>query len=132
MKTGLSELDAKRLLDAIDSKMNSLGFQISETPDFLIDIRSIEYQGAPRNTVGVGLGGAGRNMGGGISLGIPVGQGNLNRQISIDFVDEKGKGLFWQAVSESSFNPNTTPENREAQLKAIVAKVLAGYPPKKS
>ena len=132
MNTGLSELDTKRLLDAIDSKMNTLGFEISETPDFLIDIRSAEFQGAPRNTVGVGLGGGGRNVGGGISVGIPVGQSNMNRQITIDFVDEKGKGLFWQAVSESSFNPNASPENRETRLKAVVEKVLVKFPPKKS
>ncbi|APY10398.1 hypothetical protein BWZ22_03700 [Seonamhaeicola sp. S2-3] len=130
METGLSELDTKRLLDAIDTKMASLGLTISENPDFLIDIRSVEFQGAPRQTVGVGLGGGGRNMGGGVSIGIPVGGTNVNRQITVDFVDEKGKGLFWQAVSESSFNVNASPENREERLKAIVEKVLAGYPPK--
>lgn len=130
MKTGLSELDTKRLLDAIDAKMASLGFKVSQTPDFLIDIRSAEFQGGPRNTIGVGLGGGGRNAGGGVSIGIPVGQSNVSRQITIDFVDEKGKGLFWQAISESSFNPNATPENREARLKTIVEKVLAAYPPK--
>lgn len=131
MKTGLSALDTKRLLDAIDAKMTSLGFNVSENPDFLIDIRSAEFQGAPRQTVGVGIGGGGRNAGGGISIGIPVGQANVNRQITIDFVDETGKGLFWQAVSESSFNANTTPEKREERLKAITEKVLAGYPPEK-
>ena len=130
MKTGLNELDTKRLLDAIDTKMSALGFKVSETPDFLIDIKSVEFQGAPRQTVGVGLGGGGRNAGGGISIGIPVGQANVNRQITIDFVDEKGKGLFWQAVSESSFNPSATPEKRDERLKAIVEKVLTGYPPK--
>lgn len=130
MKTGLSELDTKRLLDAIDTKMASLGLTISENPDFLIDIRSVEFQGTPRQTVGVGLGGGGRNMGGGVSIGIPVGGTNVNRQITIDFVDENGKGLFWQAVSEASFNVNASPENREERLKTIVEKVLAEYPPK--
>ncbi|WP_406684816.1 DUF4136 domain-containing protein [Seonamhaeicola sp. MEBiC1930] len=129
MKTGLSELDTKRLLDAMDAKMTSLGFSVSENPDFLIDIRSAEFQGAPRQTVGVGLGGGGRNVGGGISIGIPVGSANVNRQITIDFVDEKGKGLFWQAVSESSFNPNANPEKREERLTAIVEKILVRYPP---
>ncbi|TXG34561.1 DUF4136 domain-containing protein [Seonamhaeicola maritimus] len=130
MKTGLSELDTKRLLDAIDSKMNALGIKVSETPDFLIDIKSAELHGAPGQTVGVGLGGGGGNVGGGISIGIPVGQSNVNRQITLDFVDEKGKGLFWQAISESSFNPSATPESREARLKSIVEKILTNYPPK--
>ncbi len=131
MKTGLSELDTKRLLDAIDKKMTSLGFTVSETPDFLIDIRSAEFQGAPRQTVGVGLGGGGRNVGGGVSIGIPIGGSNITRQITIDFVDEKGKGLFWQAVSESNYRPNAIPGEREEKLKAIVEKVLEVYPPEK-
>lgn len=131
MKTGLSELDTKRFLDAFDAKMAAKGFTFSETPDFLVDIKSSEYQEAQRNNIGVGLGGSVRNMGGGISIGLPLGNSNINRQIIIDFVDENGKGLFWQAVYESSFNPNASPENREQLFNAIAEKVLAKYPPKR-
>ena len=131
METGLNELDTKRLLDAIDAKMESRGYNISENPDFFIDIKSTEYQGQQRQTVGVGVGGGGRNVGGGISIGLPIGQANINRQITIDFVDENKKQLFWQAISESSFNPKATPEKREEKLNAIVEKVLSKYPPEK-
>lgn len=130
MNTGLSPLDTKRLLDALDKKMAEKGFVLAETPDFFIDIKSSEYQQVQRNNVGVGLGGGGGNMGGGISIGLPIGQANVNRQITIDFVDENKKQLFWQAVSESNFKPNATPEKREALLNAIVEKVLIQYPPK--
>jgi hypothetical protein len=130
MNTGLSELDTKRFLDELDAQMAIKGFTLSETPDFFIDIKSTEYQEAQRKSVGVGLGGGGGNVGGGISIGLPIGQANLSRQITIDFVDENKKQLFWQAVSESSFNPKASPENREARLKAIVEKVLTQYPPK--
>ena len=131
METGLSELDTKRLLNAIDAKMETKGFSISENPDFFIDIKSTEYQAPQRQSMGVGLGGGGRNVGGGISIGLPIGQANVNRQITIDFVDENKKQLFWQAISESSFNPKGTPEKREARLIAIVEKVLSGYPSEK-
>ncbi len=130
MNTGLSELDTKRFLDALDQKMTAKGFTLSNTPDFFIDIKSNEYQEVQRNNVGVGLGGGGGHVGGGISIGLPIGQANVNRQITIDFVDENKKQLFWQAVSESSFNPKATPEKREALLNAIAEKVLMQYPPK--
>jgi hypothetical protein len=130
METGLSELDAKRLFDILDIQLQQKGLQLSDTPDFYINIKSSEYEEAQRNTVGVGVGGTGRNVGGGISVGIPVGQANINRQIIIDFVDESNIGLFWQAVTESSYNPNATPEKRETMLQQIVAKVLEGFPPK--
>jgi len=130
IKTGLSELDTKRLFKALDEALQNQGFVLSDSPDFFIDIQSSEYQETNRNSVGLGIGGSGRNVGGGISIGIPVRQDNINRVIQFDFVDENGKGLFWQAVSESSFNPKATPEERNAQLQSIVAKVLKGFPPK--
>lgn len=131
MQTGLSELDTKRLINAIDLKMKESGFTLSDTPDFFIDIKSAEFQAQQKQSVGVGLGGGGGNVGGGISIGLPIGQANVNREITIDFVDENIKQLFWQAVSESSFNPKAEPEKREAKLNAIVEKVLSSYPPEK-
>lgn len=130
LETGLSELDTKRLLNILDERLSVKGFSLSDTPSFYINIQSSEYQESQRNTVGVGVGGSGRNVDGGISIGIPVGKANVNRQIIFDFVDESKNGLFWQAVTESSFNPNATPENKGERLKAIVDKVLEGYPPK--
>lgn len=131
LDTGLSELDEKRLLDALDTAMQLKGLQLSDTPDFLINIKTSEFQGNSRNNVGVGLGGTGRNVGGGLSFGIPVGQNLINRQISIDFIDDTKNGLFWQVVSESSYKPKAKPEKREAKFNAIVAKALAKYPPEK-
>ncbi|NNK83417.1 MAG: DUF4136 domain-containing protein [Flavobacteriaceae bacterium] len=129
LQTGLSPLDSKRLLNAFDEAMNAKGLTFSEKPDFFVDINSSEYQENRRSSVGVGVGGSGRNIGGGISVGIPVGNSQVNRQIIFDFVDENGIGLFWQAVSESTYNEKASPEKREARLKAIVEKVLEGFPP---
>ncbi|WP_372975852.1 DUF4136 domain-containing protein, partial [Muriicola sp.] len=74
MQTGLSDLDTRRLLSSLDSVLLSKGFSSSEEPDFLINIESRELR-LPRNSsVGVGLGGGGRNMGGGVSIGVPIGR----------------------------------------------------------
>lgn len=129
MDTGLSELDTKRILNILDEKLTLKGLTLSETPDFYISIQSSEYENTQRSSVGVGVGGGGRNTGGGISVGIPVGQSSIMRQIIIDFVDESKAGLFWQAVSDSRYNPNATPEQKESNLNAIVDKILQGYPP---
>jgi hypothetical protein len=131
LNTGLSELDTKRLIDAINGELQLKGFLVSEDPDFLINIQSSEFQEAQRSNVGVGLGGGGRNVGGGVSIGIPMGQNQMNRQILIEFVDENKTGLFWEAKSESSFNPNASPEKREAQFQKIVSKIFTQYPPSK-
>ncbi len=129
LETGLSDLDTNRLLNVLDAKMKAKGYELSRTPDFFINIQSREYSSERRNSVGVGVGGSGRNVGGGISIGLPIGQAKVSRQITIDFIDENGKGLFWQAISESAFNPNAAPEKREERLRAIVEKVFSQYPP---
>ena len=128
MQTGMSELDTKRFMDALDNELQNNGFQLSDNASFYIDIKSSEYQEAQRNTVGVGMGGTGRNVGGGISVGIPIGQSNVNRQLTVDFVDDSKNGLFWQAVSTYSFNPSATPEKREALFQSIAEKIMSKYP----
>ncbi|MBD0824151.1 DUF4136 domain-containing protein [Aestuariibaculum marinum] len=130
MNTGLSELDTKRFLDALDAQLSQQGYKLAKEPDFFIDLSSKEYEEGPKSSFGIGLGGTGRHVGGGVSIGVPVGQSNINRQITVDFVDENKKQLFWQAVSESTFKHNETPESREAIFKAIVVKMLSEFPPK--
>lgn len=129
MDMGMSELDSKRLLDALDAGLQAKGMSLSESPDFLINVKSSQLQEAQRNNVGVGVGGGGGHVGGGISIGIPVGQAKITREIVFEFVDENKSGLFWQAITETNFQPNANPAAREAQFKAIVTKVLEGYPP---
>ncbi|WP_411768663.1 DUF4136 domain-containing protein [Winogradskyella sp. A3E31] len=128
--SGLNELDERRLYAAIDEKLQSMGLQKSETPSFNIDIKTQELIDTNRNTIGVGLGGTGRSVGGRVSVGIPIGSTRMSRNIFIEFVDDSKTGLFWQAIAEDRYSQNTTPEKREAELKALVEKVFSRYPPK--
>ncbi|WP_289038916.1 DUF4136 domain-containing protein [uncultured Zobellia sp.] len=130
MDTGLSALDAKRLLDAVNKEMQLKGIRFSEDPDFFINIESNSFQAPRNNTVGVGLGGTGRSVGGGVSVGIPVGQPKMEREIRFDFVDAKKDELFWQGQGLSNFKENVSPEVREEKLHALAAKVFSKYPPK--
>ncbi len=130
LETGLSELDEKRLIKILDAAMQTEGILLSEEPDFLINIESGIYQTPRNNSVGVGVGGTGRNVGGSVSVGIPIGQANVQREIIFDFVDSQKDMLFWQATSKSGFNENATPVEREKKLQQLVEKVLSKYPPK--
>ncbi len=131
METGLSELDEKRLIKILDAAMQAEGLLLSEEPDFLVNIQSGIYQTPRNNTVGVGVGGTGKNVGGGVSVGIPIGQSNVQQEIHFDFVDSQKDMLIWQAISKNYLNENVTPVEREKKLQEIVEKVLSRYPPKK-
>ncbi len=129
MQTGLSELDTKRLLDAVDAEMQAKGIQLTEEPDFFINIESNSFPKPRNNSIGVGLGGSGRSVGGGLSVGIPVGSPKMERQIRFDFVDNEKDKLFWQSDSQSPFKENVSPEERDENLQKLAAKVFEKYPP---
>lgn len=130
LETGFSDLDTERLLAVLDDGLRLKGLSLSSTPDFFIDIQSSEFEPVRQNTVGVGLGGGGRNVGGGVSIGLPIGNQQANRRVVIEFIEEDGIGLFWQSVSESRFNIEATPKKKEECINAIVTKMLAQFPPK--
>lgn len=131
MQTGLSELDTRRLLRALDSVLQLKGIQFSEEADFLINVESREFQLPPNNSVGIGVGGGGRNVGGGVTVGLPIGSSNREREIIFDFIDTQKDALFWQAISSSNYRENASPATREKILIDLVTKVMLKYPPKK-
>ncbi len=130
MQSGLSQLDEKRLVRILDSTLKTRGYRLVEEPDFFINILSNEFQSAPNSSVGVGIGGGGRNVGGGISVGLPVGNPGIQRSIQFDFVDAQRDALFWQATAESGYRENASPSVRESNLRALVKKVFSKFPPK--
>jgi len=129
IQTGLSDLDSRRLYNAIDSTMQMRGILLSEEPDFYINVQSKSFVTPNNSTVGVGIGGTSGNVGGGVSIGVPLGGSNLERELIFDLVDSQKDALFWQAISLSNFSENSSPNTRERKLYEIVAKVFSKYPP---
>ncbi|MFD1063844.1 DUF4136 domain-containing protein [Winogradskyella litorisediminis] len=129
IKSGLNELDENRLLAAIDSKMKLMGYSKSESPSFNIDIQTSEVINSPNSNVGVGIGGTGRNVGGGVSIGIPVGGNRPMRQVKIEFVDAGRDAVIWEAITTQS-NLGNTPEKREESFNKLVERVFKKFPPK--
>ncbi len=130
LETGLSSLDTKRFLKAMDIALQEKGLMFSEEPDFLINVTSVEILPASNNTVGVGVGGGGNNIGGGVSVGIPIGKKSIKREIVIDFVAVNRDIMFWQAKAISSFKEGNTPEIKEAKFQDIANKIFEKYPPR--
>lgn len=129
METGMSQLDAKRLLNAVDEVMQQKGILFSEEPELLINIQSRDFRNPQNNNVGVGVGGTGGNIGGGVSIGIPLGRTNVDREIVFDLIDSQKDMLVWQAVSETPFREGASPSVKEEKIWEIVTKVFSKYPP---
>lgn len=129
LQTGLSQLDERRLLSSLENQLQEEGFAKSASPDLYVNVYTEEYQEASRNSLGVGIGGTGRNVGVGVSGGIPLGGPTTILKLTFDFVDVETDTLVWQAVVESKFDPNATPEARQKRFDRVVKKALEGYPP---
>ncbi len=130
LETGLNPLDTKRFLKAMDIALQEKGLIFSEEPDFLINVISVEVIPTMNNTVGVGLGGGGNTIGGGVTVGIPIGKKAIKREIVIDFVAVNRNIMFWQAKAISSFKEGATPEVKEAKFQDIANKIFEKYPPR--
>ena len=127
INTELSQLDEKRLYDAIDVAMQNKGFTKAENPDIYINVFTSQYEDVNRNTIGVGLGSGGF----GVSGGIPIGGGRVNyMRFTMDFIEAKKDDLVWQVKLDERFNLRASPEKRETFFKTIVVKALKQYPPK--
>lgn len=128
-RTGLNELDEKRIRNSLENALEQKGFSFSEDPEMYVNIYTEEFREQPQNNVGVGVGGGRGNVGVGVSGGIPLGGPDHYLQITFDFIDVEEDALIWQAVVESKFNPDASPEKRQAQFDQIVKKALEEYPP---
>jgi hypothetical protein len=100
--SGLSELDNKRIVKATDSIMTLRGFTKNETPQILINFFSKEGALRPKNTIRIGVGSGGGNVGVGVSGGIPIGGYVIDQQVTIDFVSGPEDELIWHAVSNGA------------------------------
>ncbi|MGB0879429.1 MAG: DUF4136 domain-containing protein [Polaribacter sp.] len=127
----LNELDVKRITSAIQQQLEIVGFEKEIEPHFFIyfDAKTSEKQN--NNTIGIGIGGGGRNGGIGISGGIPIGSKKLNEEINIKFIEATSNELFWEGSLISTIKTKRTPKERTLYLQEVIKKIISKYPPNK-
>jgi len=128
-KTGLSELDEKRVIKAIDSVLATKNIRPKTIPEFSINFYAEFYTVETQNSIGVGVGTGGRNVGGSVSSDIPIRTQKDMIALTIEFVDALTKELFWQGVMERKMKDFKNPIERDIYITEIVSKILNEYPP---
>ncbi|CAM1361445.1 conserved exported protein of unknown function [Tenacibaculum soleae] len=128
---GLNELDVKRITNEITKGLQQKGMTLSENPDMYVNIISNKNTSTKRNRIGIGLGSGGRNVGFGISGGIPIESKKINEELIVDFVASKNDELLWQGVLNGEMKERSSPQEKKAHYKKVIEKILMNYPPKK-
>ena len=129
-KVQISELDKKRILNAIDLELSKKGMTKSENPDLLINIFTKEREQVDVSQFNMGWGygwGWGWNpyLWGGQSYVTTSTEGTL----FIDLIDARKKELIWEGEGVGYLTQNR--ELKEKQINEFVSKILAQYPPMK-
>lgn len=127
--SGLNDLDNHRIMEVIDSLMPMKGLRKDESPHFYINFYAREVVTPSRNTLGIGIGGGGRNVGVGVSGGIPIGGNEIQQQLTLDFIDVQSDQLIWQGILEGRFKENSSPDQKEAYYQNAIQKIVRQFPP---
>lgn len=123
----ISELDKRRILNAIDNELSKKGMTKSETPDLLVNIFTKE-----RERVDVTQYNAGWGYGWGWNPYLWGGQTYVSTSVEgtlyIDLIDANKKELVWQGEGVGYLSQNRN--EKEKRINEFVAKILEQFPPK--
>jgi len=124
-KVSLNDLNRRRLKDAITLQMNARGFQLSDSPDVLVNafVKGKNKYSATANT----------NYFGGMyyrGFGTSNTYVDVNKSIEgtlfIDLIDVREKKMIWEGVAEGLVNPRT--QTREETINSVVKHIFRNYP----
>jgi hypothetical protein len=131
-KVQISEMDKKRIVNAIDVELSKKGMTKSETPDLLVNIFTQERQQVDVNQYYAGWGnGWGNGWGYGWSPyywgGHPYVSTSTEGTLYIDLIDVKKNELVWEGLGVGYLTQDRS--KKEALINEFVAKILLQYPP---
>jgi len=137
-KVQISDLDKKRILNAIDNEFSKKGMTKSENPDLLVNIFTKEKQQVDVNSYygywgygwGYGYGWRGAGYGYGYPYywgGHPYVNTSTEGTLFIALIDSKKNELVWQGEGVGYIDQDRS--KKEAIINEFVAKILAQYPP---
>jgi hypothetical protein len=117
-----------RIRKAVDNQMTAKGFTLAtENPDVML-----VYHVGAQNKVDVtdwGYTYAGSYWGGGLGRSVDVYEYTEGTLI-VDMVNASTKQLAWRGSATGVVDPSSSPEQREARVNDVVARIFENYPPK--
>ena len=125
-KVSLNDLNRRRLKDAITKELQAKGFQVSETPDLLVNafVKGKAHYTATATSFGFGGPFMYYRGWGPTSTYVDVNK-SVDGTLFIDLIDVQEKKMVWEGVAEGLVNPRT--ETREENLNNVVKMIFANF-----
>jgi hypothetical protein len=124
-KVTLNDLNRRRLKEAITKQMEAKGFQVSTTPDVLVNafVKGKTKYTATANT---SYNGGFYYRGWGSSNTYVDVNKSIEGTLFVDIIDVQEKKMVWEGVAEGLVNPRT--EIREEKINNIVGMIFKSFP----
>jgi hypothetical protein len=128
----ISDLDRRRLIEALEAGLTAKGFSASPNGDILVDLKiNTEQKETTTATSNGPYGSAYRyRWGSGFSTTDIDVERYIEGTLFIDFIDAAKKQLVWQGRGVKTLDPYATPQEKEQRIKSAVNTILAKYPPR--
>lgn len=126
----INDLDQDRVLNEVAKNLQLKGLTASQNPDLIINLsashKKIEDTRIDSN---FGLYGWGRPYGWGLGVNRAWTNSYNSGSLVIDIIDAKTNKLVWQGIG-SGISVDS-PKSKQKQIPAIIAEIMANYPPVK-
>jgi hypothetical protein len=129
----VSDINRKRVLDAITTELAAKGFTKSDQPDVWISLNLAAEQkqiATATNTGGYYGAGYGYRWGGGFSTSTINVENYVEGTLFVDMIDASKKQLVWQGRAVGTLNPDASAEKREKNINYAIKQIFTKYPPK--
>ena len=125
----MSELDIKRIQNAINQELSTKGMVFSENSSVKIKVVPEEFISETRDSqVGIGVGGGSYGFGTSVGMSIPINSEKLNQRYLVSIYNAENQ-LVWDGRLEIQMPANARPETIESNIQKGVQKLFKKYPP---
>jgi hypothetical protein len=127
-KVKISDLDKRRILNAIENELISKGLKKSDNPDLLVNIITKERKEVNIYNQNIGMWGWGWGWGPTFGLNQTNISNSTNGTLFIDLIDNNKKELVWQGIGDGYLS--TRMDQKNERIIEFVTSILEKYPPK--
>ena len=127
-KVKISDLDKRRILNAIENELISKGLKKSDNPDLLVNIITKERKEVNIYNQNFGMWGWSWGMGPTFGLNQTNISDSTNGTLFIDLIDNNKKELVWQGIGDGYLS--TRMDRKNERIIEFVESILEKYPPK--
>lgn len=126
----LNDIDKDRVLNEVSKQLQMKGLSVAENPDLIVNVKANHKKvNDIQSNRPYGMWGWGGPYGWGIGAGRTWNYNYNEGALVLDIIDARTQKLVWQG--KGSGIAVDSPKAKQKEIPAIVAEIMANYPPQK-